>query len=206
MKKRKITLHWDEYEPGDLVRSANKRSGLEDGTTYEVTDFLPPIINRDNLDLYLYGSVELKNEEGDYYGVASTEFVRPANWWIEIRIDETPYWDWHALNAILGEEGKVYGVYIYNEMEHTYCCEIRPSYWLRHVYDFSSVMLPEKMMDEFYHHSNVDSNDHYFHTTDIDALPESDKFKLGIFGCLGETSEEIKEQVQEHIQGNPNWC
>lgn len=204
MKKKEKVLHWDEYEAGDLVRSAHRQSGLETGTVYEVVEFLGPYTESIQ-DLSLYSAVSLKDEEGNP-ATANTALVRPANWWIEIRIDETRHWDWHTLNAILGKEGKVYGVYIYNEMEHTYCCETRPSCWLRHVYDFSSVMLPEKMMGEFDHHSNVDSNDHYFHTTDIDALPDSDKFELGIFGSLGDASEEIEEQVREHIQGNPNWC
>lgn len=206
MKKREVALCWDEYEPGDLVRSADKRSGLEDGTTYEVFDFFSPTIDQDSLDASdLYGSAGLRNGK-DRYCVSSAEYIRPANWWIEVRIDETRHWHWDVLDAILGKEGKVYGVYIYNELEYTYCCEMRPSYWLRHVYDFSSVMIPEEMMDKFDHASGMDSNDHYFYTTDIDALPDSDKCELGIFGCLGETSEEIEEQIREHVQGNPNWC
>ncbi len=138
--------------------------------------------------------------------MTDTKNIRPANWWVEVRIDETRYWHWDILDAILGKEGKVYGVYTYNEMEHTYCCEMRPSYLLRHVYDFSSVMLPEKMMDEFDSHASVDSDDHYVHVADVEAMNANNKCDLGIFGCLGETSEEIKEQVREHVQGNPNWC
>jgi len=193
------------------TQTANQKSGLEPGTAYEVTEFIiPPLpwaIYKDDQVVDIHGGVKLENEEGSSF-VASAGDIRPANWWIEIRMDETHHWsEGSEIRDFLGEkDGRVHCVYFYNEMEHAYCCEMRPSYWLRHVYDFSSVMLPEKMMDEFDQHSSVDSNDHYFHTTDIDALPDDDKCELGIFGCLGETSEEIEEAVQEAVQGNPNWC
>lgn len=206
MKKREITLHWDEYEIDDLVRPINKKDHLEEGVTYKVVDFLLQRAPQYNpTSRKLHGSVGLRDEE-DEYRVTDTKNIRPANWWVEVRIDETRYWHWDILDAILGKEGKVYGVYTYNEMEHTYCCEARPSYFLRYVYDYPSVMLPEKMMDEFDNHANVDSNEHYVHVTDVEAMSANDKCDLGIFGCLGETSEEIEEQVLEHIQGNPNWC
>jgi len=208
MKKREVTLHWDEYEVGDLVRSTNKKSGLEPGTTYEVTEFIiPPLpgsICEDGQVVDVHGGVGLEDEEGDSF-VAWAGHIRPANWWVEVRLDETRHWHWDILNAILGKEGKVYGVYIFDAMTHTYCCEMTPSYWLRHVYDFTSVFLPESMLDEFDRHSTVDSNDHYFHTTDIEAIDDGDKYDLGIFGNLGDTPEEIEEQVREYVQGNPYW-
>lgn len=206
MKKREITLYWDEYEVDDLVRSTDKKSSLEPGTTYAVKDFLLPAVGRRNLvSGPLHGSVGLMDED-DLYRAAYTECIRPANWWVEVRIDETRYWDWHILNAILGKEGKVYGVYIYNKFEHTYCCETRPSYWLRHIYDYPSVILPEEVIDEFDHCAGIGSNDHYVHVAGVEAMNANNKCDLGIFGCLGETSEEIEEQVREHVQGNPNWC
>lgn len=205
MKKREVTLHWDEYEPGDLVRSTDKRSRLEDGVVYEVTVSLGPHTVTISPPSFCGGGVRLEDEEG-VSKVTTTEWVRPANRWVEIRIDETRYWDWHILNTILGKEGKVYGVYIYNKFEHTYCCEARPSYLLRHIYDYPSVILPEEVIDEFDHCAGIGSNDHYVHVAGVEAMNANNKCDLGIFGCLGETSEEIEEQVREHVRGNPNWC
>ncbi len=66
MKKREMTLHWDEYEIDDLVRPINKKDHLEEGVTYKVVDFLLQRAPQHNpTSRKLHGSVGLRNEEDE---------------------------------------------------------------------------------------------------------------------------------------------
>jgi len=195
---------------GDLAGSANQKSGLEPGTAYEVTEFIiPPLpwaIYKDDQVVDIHGGVKLENEEGSSF-VASAGDIRPANWWIEIRMDETHHWsEGSEIRDFLGEkDGRVHCVYFYNEMEHTHLCEIMPSYYGVFAYSYTTVPLPANLQDDFDDVTNMVSCDNYFHVRHIDAIASKYKCELGIFGNLGDTPQEIEDEVLEYVRGNPNW-
>lgn len=60
------------------------------------------------------------------YGLNRPTYVRPHA--MLLIKDETRYWLDDDLIARCG--GKIYGVYLFNERQVTYCCEITPSYEL----------------------------------------------------------------------------
>lgn len=205
MKKKEITLHWDEYEAGDLIVSTNSLSRLEEGTVYEVLRFTPPPFSREETDCS-YGWVDLEDEDGAYR-LVRTDYIRPANWWIEVKMDETDQWsEGSEIRDFLGEEdGRVYCVYFYNEMEHTHLCEITPSYYGVFAYSYTTVPLPANLQDDFDDVTNMVSCDNYFHARHIDAIAGKYRCELGIFGNLGDTPQEIEDEVLEYVRGSPNW-
>lgn len=50
--------------------------------------------------------------------------------WI-ITLDETR--NWHLTENLMQYIERIEGVYVFNRREHTYCCEMTPSYWLEFV-------------------------------------------------------------------------
>lgn len=123
--------------------------------------------------------------------------------YIAVRLDETYYY------SIAAEDKpyitKIYGVYVYDPNEQTYCGELQPSYWLERVYDtieFSDTLLAlvESEQDliidrlsERYENCTEDTS-MYMHCRTVDGLDSTNKKEYVDFETL--------EDMVEYIRGN----
>ena len=136
-----------------------------------------------------------------------------------IRINETEYFkDWLEKYTY---GGKIYGVYIYDANEHTYCCEVTPSYCLYPVgyaLEWDSMDLEEMAAksgistDELEEIENtIDENVTYIHCGSIDRLPDTDKVLQCDYSLESnssdwdETYRYLLDKTEEHYRGNPDF-
>ena len=61
---------------------------------------------------------------------AAREDVKPD--FRYVKIDETQHWNESFIRG-LGKGTKLIATYVYDASEHTYCCELTPSHFLRYV-------------------------------------------------------------------------
>jgi hypothetical protein len=119
--------------------------------------------------------------------------------------------DWRAVGMdstfayIIAEEDRPYvkriiDVFFYDKNEHTYVCELTPSYFLRHLYTFIEwADGPEVSagkqdeLDNRYCHEPTD--DTYMHCSDVDRLTE-------FVATLPDSGNDTEDEVREHWQGN----
>jgi hypothetical protein len=134
-----------------------------------------------------------------------------------VRINETEHFkDWSEKYTF---GGKIYGVYIYDANEQTYCCEMTPSYCLYPIgYTLEwDVMDLEEMAansgistDDLEDVENMaDKNVTYIHCGSIDRLPDTDKVLQVDYALYpdewDETYRYLLDKAQEDYRGNPDW-
>lgn len=134
-----------------------------------------------------------------------------------IRIDETEYFkDWLKKYSF---NGKIYGIYIYDANEQTYCCEMTPSYCLYPVgyhleWDEMTIEemaaksgIPEDEIDDL--ENSIDGDVTYIHCGSIDRLPETEKVLKCDYNLYPDEWEEtyryLLDHTEENYRGNPDW-
>jgi hypothetical protein len=99
-----------------------------------------------------------------------------------VKLDETHnYLD----KQLVKKCGKIYGVYLYDENERTFCCSMSPDYWCMFLYAVAENEIDDDTDQELIE-TNCGGQDHYFSCQDIDNL--SDEFKADASDCDGEYS------------------
>ena len=94
---------------------------------------------------------------------------------------------------------KIMGIYMYDKLQHTFCCELRPSYWLVHLYDqvilsaFGNELVSDEADKIYEKYENCGGTDNYYHVSSIDHIEDeyADKpleFRYAVYG------EEIVEK------------
>jgi len=82
-----------------------------------------------------------------------------------IKLDETIH-----LSADLGAKMRLFGVYAFDDAEHTYCCELAPSRFLIHVandIDFNSDVSDDEREDLYDLINRDDTSDFYMHSDSV---------------------------------------
>ena len=108
------------------------------------------------------------------------------------------------------------GVYLYDHNQHTFCCELTPSYHLIHLYNSVNLTeegleLPDDERGELYdeYEYNCPGDDIYVHCRTLDRLAEkgsdNDYF---IYGETGESYDDTSYddqigEILENVTGNP---
>lgn len=114
--------------------------------------------------------------------------------WRAVAVDETAHYQIDEEDRPFVE--KILGVYLYDATERTFCCELTPSYYLRHVYD--EVIVPLGTPDE--DRNRVQEKYAYLGGEDCYVwCSRVSQFATKQFG-----DGEFDEVVQE-VQGNPPW-
>ena len=116
-----------------------------------------------------------------------------------VRQDETHNWGFDEGRDL----GTIYGVYLVDTNEVTHCCEITPSYYLRHLYDTCDS--PDGVVrDEVESYSTCDDQNIYVHCHVIDAMKAPD-----VYVCqpmeeheLADNYDALIEGYLEHFNGN----
>lgn len=107
-----------------------------------------------------------------------------------VRIDETDMWS----EEIQKRASKLTGVYIYNNDEQTYCCELTPSFWLEFIHT-EPKNYPEDEQDREQLLDELETTDsdisHYRHVRDVERLNPK------IFGDF-ENMDEAREYAQSN--------
>ena len=103
------------------------------------------------------------------------------------------------------------GVYLFDRNQHTYCCEMTPSYYLIHLYD--EILLTEEgealddpdRLYETYECCNGD--DRYAHCRDIDAIIERDEpFTVYHYGDTDADADADAEYDEQLDALRENFC
>ncbi len=103
-----------------------------------------------------------------------------------IWIDET----WALTEEAKAQVGQYLGFYIFTPEEPTYCCEIRPSYWMEAVGFETQHAASDELWGELY--SYLYDSSHYRHCSGVDKF--NPKF-LGDFEDL--------DEAREYVNSNP---
>ncbi|MCI0421489.1 MAG: hypothetical protein L0312_20070 [Acidobacteria bacterium] len=103
-------------------------------------------------------------------------------------------------------------VYLYDRNEHTYCCELTPSYWL--LYVSTMVLFPEGTTEEVierveqrYIADSPPSDNCYVHVYEIDSIAEQHKKWWKHHGRTGVKYKDVERDEQlealiEHFSAN----
>lgn len=122
-----------------------------------------------------------------------------------IVLDESKHWKDDIQKAC----GKIKTVYMYDANQHTYCCEIFPSYSLIPLYSFAENEISDEMEEQLMQGDTENSEPRYFHVRFIDTL-ETKKavFSHHLDGGLryyaseGKKYNDIIESAREYFSGN----
>lgn len=115
--------------------------------------------------------------------------------------DETKYW---APELVGKAGGKIYASYLFDSGSITYCCEITPSYHLRHL--FSTPLQDDEngeVAAEIREAEVGNDNDRYVHCHVIDAhLDKTLVHDFGLDLVGGETDLTREDLLEEYME----WC
>lgn len=131
--------------------------------------------------------------------------------WHAVAINETSYWkkEWIEEHGI----ESMYGVYIVNLNEVTYCCSLTPSYCLYFIESFpihKDGVDPDEGERESIYSDTLDADCHteevsYFNCGGIDRLDDKWKDRLDVDLDDAETDNEKIDAVREHYQSCPTF-
>ncbi len=132
------------------------------------------------------------------------EKIKP-DWWA-VEIDETRNWNLDDKDRPFVE--KITGVYFYDRNEHTHCCELTPSYYLRtlgssiHFKSDTPDAVQERITDalasELY-----GGDDIYMWVMHVEAIDDKHKHHYGALDDADDcTKEEQEDAVREYYNGN----
>ena len=83
-----------------------------------------------------------------------------------VAIDETTHWREDIATAC----GKIVGVYMYNKNEHTFLCELAPSYSLIHLYSFAEREISDAIEEELMNGDSLSNDATYVHVSLIEQM------------------------------------
>ncbi len=118
-----------------------------------------------------------------------------------LSIEETRNWREDIAKAC----GRIYGVYFYNKNEHTYCCELAPSYSLIPLYSYSENEIKDGMAEELINGDALCSNVIYVHVSQVDKLktqPAPASLNGIYYENGGKKYREIMETAEEYLKCN----
>lgn len=112
-----------------------------------------------------------------------------------VALDETRYCRIDAADAPYID--RIFGVYVYDAAEYTYCCELMPSHWLEPVYTTVHCKpdTPDDIreaLQEKYAHCGMDG--YYMH---VRSVPTTERVRYGKADSI--------DDVREYYQGNCPW-
>jgi hypothetical protein len=128
----------------------------------------------------------------------------PPDWWC-VSLDETSHWRIAEEDQPFIE--KMLGIYIFDRAQHTYCCELTPSYFLCYIGDVA-VLKPgtpddvRERIAETYECLNQ-GDDCYMHVRHVEALPADQKRQYGNVADWEDEDDRGEAHVREHYLGNP---
>lgn len=117
-----------------------------------------------------------------------------------VAIDNTKYWRDDIQKAC----GKITTVYYYDKGQHTYCCELTPSYYLIPLYAFAENEISDEVYDDLM--LGIASEDPgYEHVSSVDKR-KSVKAPASLNGVYyaseGKKYRELCEAAEEYLNGN----
>jgi hypothetical protein len=125
-----------------------------------------------------------------------------------VQFDETGEWS----DEIVAKAGKIKGVYMYDANQHTYCCELMPSYTMIPLRSYADPDDDREIDDDTYYSLLFnDNNDEpsYMHVSFVDACVTKEAvFSHHLDGGLryynsdGRKYREIIEAAKEYFSGN----
>ena len=83
-----------------------------------------------------------------------------------VKIDETKHWREDIAVAC----GRIFGVYLYNKNEHSYCCELTPSYTLIPLYSYAENEITDEIAEELMNGDSLCNDVTYVHVSSVDKL------------------------------------
>ena len=120
--------------------------------------------------------------------------------------DETRNW---REDVVTRAGGKIFSTYLFDAGQRTYCCEITPSYDLRHLFSTPLVDDENGTVEEVLREGEAgNDNDGYYHCNAIDRdLGNTLVHDFGVElvdddGDIAETRESLMEDYREWSQGN----
>lgn len=118
-----------------------------------------------------------------------------------VAIDETKHWREDIAVAC----GKIFGVYMYNKNEHTYLCELAPSYTLIPLYSYSEKEITDAIAEELMAGNFLCTDVTYVHVTQVDKL-KTQAAPANLNGIYykngGRKYREIMENAEEYLGCN----
>lgn len=122
-----------------------------------------------------------------------------------VLIDETRDWNEDIAKAC----GKIMRPYLYDANQHTYCCEVTPSYTLYPLPSIAENEISDEVYDDVMEGDNENPDVVYMHVSDVDKM-ETKKavFSHHLDGGLryynseGKKYREIIEAAEEYFRGN----
>lgn len=117
---------------------------------------------------------------------------------IVVRLNETHKW---AVSP--RTPATIHGVYLVDTNEVTHCCELTPSYYLRHLYN-TCVSDDKAFVEEVETYSTPDDQNIYVHCHVIDAMKAPDVYvaKPMEENELEDSYDRLIEAYLEHFRGN----
>lgn len=120
-------------------------------------------------------------------------------------LDETRYWKDDIQKAC----GKIKTVYMYDANQHTYCCEIVPSYLLMPLYSFAENEISDEMDEQLREGDSENTDPSYHHVSSIDALETKEAVfshtldgGLRYYASEGKKYRDIIESAKDYFSGN----
>ena len=126
-------------------------------------------------------------------------------------LNETEFWREDIQKAC----GKINRVYLFDSNQHTYCCEMTPSYTLIPLASFavSENEVSEEMYEELLKGDSLNSEIMYMHVSSVDKMKtERASFSHSLDGGLryyaseGKKYNDIIEAAKDYFSGNPQIC
>ncbi len=81
-----------------------------------------------------------------------------------VSIEETRNWREDIAEAC----GKIFGVYMYNANEQTFCCELAPSYTLIPLYSYAEKEITDEIAEELMAGDSLCTDVSYVHVSQVD--------------------------------------
>ena len=118
-----------------------------------------------------------------------------------VSIEETRNWREDIANAC----GRIFGVYFYNKNEHTYLCELAPSYTLIPLYSYAEKEITNEIAEELMAGDSLCNDVTYVHVTQVDKL-NTQAAPANLNGTYyqngGRKYRELMENAEEYLRCN----
>ena len=120
-----------------------------------------------------------------------------------VKIEETQFWS----KKIVKKAGKLFGVYIFDENESTFCCEITPSHYLRFLYSFTEKFVDDKTNELIRESDATEGGDFYMHSGDANKIEAVATYEFEYEGEIeDEDYREKLDSLLDTLAGNPPVC
>lgn len=122
-----------------------------------------------------------------------------------VLLDETFGWRDDIKEAC----GKIFTPYLYDANQHTYCCEIVPSYALYPLPSFSEKEISDEMYDNLMDGDRENTEVKYMHVSSVDKMDSKEAIfshtldgGLRYYASDGKKYRQIIESAEDYFRGN----